>query len=131
MKIYLVNLIVTMILAYFSGCGELSVTGSDDVDEIKNVEFNILEKQSSQYTLTVKGTIKNNGTFKITPTWYVEGDFYSDNTYVLKLGGSSRQFNYSLDRGETTQWTLSFSSQEYNESDYPNFGIKNLRAYYK
>jgi len=131
MKIYILYSIISSILLYMSGCGESSVTGSDDVSIIKNTEFSIIEKTPGTNTLTVTGTVKNTGKSKITPIWYIEGDFYSDNTYTFKLGGDSYQFNYSLAKGETTQWTLNFSSSQYNESDYPDFSVKNLRAYYK
>jgi len=38
--------------------------------------------------------------------------------------------NYQLEPGETTSWRLEFSSDMFIESDYPNFTVKNFRAFY-
>ena len=82
-------------------------------------------------SLTARGTIKNTGNSKKNPAWYVEGDFYSNSTQSFKLGGDNTYFNYSLGAGETTGWELMFSSTNYDESQYPNFSVSNLRAYYE
>ena len=107
------------------------VTGADNVQVISYVEFQITEKTATTYQLTVRGTIKNTGTKKISPPWYIEGDFYKDESYAFKLGGESEQINFALYSGETTAWELVFSSSSYDEGQFPHFGIKNLRAYYK
>jgi len=107
------------------------VTGADDVQVIGYVEFQITERTATTSRLTAKGIIKNTGTKKISPPWYIEGDFYKDDTYAFKLGGESQQINYALYAGETTAWELTFSSSSYDEGQFPHFGMKNLRAYYK
>ena len=105
------------------------VTGSKDVVEINGVSFTLTSKSFTSEKLTVKGNIQNNGTATIYPTWYVEGDFYSDSTFTYKLGGDNYEFTYSLAPGERATWQLIFSSNLHTESDYPHFGVKNLRAF--
>ena len=39
--------------------------------------------------------------------------------------------NVSLDPGVETLWTLHFSEDNIIESDYPNFRVCHLRAYYR
>ena len=131
----MVRQIVLLISSFFllnNGCGgESSVTGSEDVRVINNVQFTITEKVNRGNELYIKGIVKNSDRKTITPTWYVEGDFYSDNTYSFKLGGDNISFNYSLAQNESTSFQLRFSSSNYDESQYPSFAVKNLRAYYR
>ncbi len=113
------------------GCGDSSITGSDDVIVIKNVEFTIIEKINRGSELFVKGFVKNKANKTIRPPWYVEGDFYSDDTYSFKLGGDNNALNYSLAKNESTTFELQFSSSKYDESQYPDFAVKNFRAFYE
>ncbi len=128
--------IVLFVSAFFllnsGGCGDggSTITGSDDVAVIKTVEFTITEKTNMGTALFVKGTVKNTGKKNITPVWYVEADFYTDDSYSFKLGGDNNRLNYSLAKGESTSFQLKFSSSKYDESQYQNFAVKNLRAYY-
>ena len=129
----MIKQIVLLISSFFllsSGCGESSVTGSENVQVINNIGFTITEKINRGNELYVKGIVKNNGNKTITPTWYVEGDFYSNNTFSFKLGGDNNNFNYSLAKNESTLFQLRFSSSKYDESQYPDFAVKNLRAYH-
>jgi len=105
-------------------------TGSRDVDVINNMGFAITSKSFTSNQLTVIGTVKNNGSKTIYPDWYVEGEFYADSTFQLKLGGDNYKMTFPLEPGVTASWQLDYSSSLYTESDYPHFGIKNLRAFY-
>lgn len=127
----MVLFVATFFLLNSSGCGENSVTGSADVRLIKNIEFTITDKINRGNELYVKGIVKNKNKSTVRPLWYVEGDFYSDNSFTLKLGGDNTSINYSLAKNETTIFELRFSSSKYNESDYPNFAVKNLRAFHE
>ena len=37
--------------------------------------------------------------------------------------------NFALEAGVKTHWDLSYSNNSIVESDFPNFGLKNVRAY--
>jgi hypothetical protein len=110
------------------GCEAGNVTGSDEVDVISNVAITVTETTASSSKLIAKGTITNNGS-NIIPPWFVEGDFYSDSSFTFKLGGDSERINFALGNGESTGWELEFSSDRYVESEYPDFAVRNLRAY--
>ena len=123
-------LILTGTLLLLTGCLESnSITGSDDVFEYDGAVFEISETIGYSSTLIAKGTVENAGSNNFYGPWYVEGDFYSDDTYSFKLGGEKFLVTFSLEPGEQTGWELRFSSNLYTESDYPGFAVKNLRAY--
>ena len=104
--------------------------GSDDVNELTNLEFTIDdEKEVTSTALIVKGSVINTGTTKVSSPWYIEGMFYSDTNFTTILGGASQTINVPLESGVIYNWTLSFSSSDILESEYPNFGFRNLRAY--
>ncbi len=127
---FMLLFISVLFLLNSGGCGGSSLTGSDDVMVIKNVEFTITEKINRGNELFIKGFVKNNNRSTIRPPWYVEGDFYSDNTYTFKLGGENNRINYSLAKNESTAFELRFSSAKYDELQYPDFAVKNFRAFY-
>ncbi|MFH1213126.1 MAG: hypothetical protein V1681_03500 [Candidatus Neomarinimicrobiota bacterium] len=108
----------------------LVTTGSKDVIVINHMTFAVTSTSFTSSKLTVLGTVTNGGTSTIYPDWYVEGDFYADSTFALKLGGDNYKMTFTLAPGESATWKLEFSSDLYLESDYPHFGIKNLRAFY-
>jgi len=118
-------------LLLFIACIEEStpVTGSQNVDVYTKTSFEVTERTASSNALTARGTIKNNSNETFYAPWYIEGDFYTDQTYSFKLGGDNFKMNYSLAPGESTGWELVFSSSLYNESEYSDFGVKNLRAF--
>ena len=104
--------------------------GSDDVNELTNLEFTIDdEKEVTSTALIVKGSVINTGTTKVSSPWYIEGMFYSDTNFTTILGGASQTINVPLESGVIYNWTLSFSSSDILESEYPNFGFRNLRGY--
>ena len=104
--------------------------GSDDVNELTNLEFTIDdEKEVTTTALIVKGSVINTGTTKVSSPWYIEGMFYSDNNFTTILGGASQTVNIPLESGVSYNWTLSFNSSDIIESEYQNFGFRNLRGY--
>lgn len=131
MKKHAFYFVLAGLFIWTAGCLNSPVTGSDDVQEISNVEFATGEKTVTATSLTIKGKVKNTGSSKISPVWYIEGDFYADGNFDLKLGGDNQQFTFSLESDESAAWTLTFSSTQFSEADYPDFAVKNFRAYYK
>ena len=104
--------------------------GSDDVNELTNLEFTIDdEKEVTTTALIVKGSVINTGTTKVSSPWYIEGMFYSDNNFTTILGGASQTISVPLESGVSFNWTLSFSSSDIIESEYQTFGFRNLRGY--
>ncbi len=104
--------------------------GSDDVNELTNLEFTIDdEKEVTTTALIVKGSVINTGTTKVSSPWYIEGMFYSDTNFTTILGGASQTINVPLESGVNYNWTLSFSSSDILESEYQTFGFRNLRGY--
>jgi len=115
---------------FFLSCEDMPVTtGSLDIEVIKNMKFAITSKSYTTDQLSVIGTIKNTGSETVYPDWFVEGEFYADSTFKLKLGGDNYMMTFPLEPGVTASWQLIFYSDLYIESDYPHFGIKNLRAF--
>ncbi len=131
MKLFLFIFSTFMFITFFCSCDSYNLIGADNVEVIKDVEFTVTEMITNSNNLTAKGVIKNVGNSKITLSWYIECDFYSDDSSSFKFGGVNYRFNYSLDKGESTAWQLIFSSSKYDESQYPDFAVKNLRAYYE
>ena len=105
------------------------IVGSDNVVVMSTAKFTLDERSVSGNTFVAKGTVSNNGATKYSPTWYVEGEFYQDSTFKFKLGGTNQSYSFDLSKGETTGWQLSFTPSNIDVSKYPNFAVKNLRAY--
>ena len=104
--------------------------GSDDVNELTNLEFTIDdEREVTSTALIVKGSVINTGTIKVSSPWHIEGMFYSDTNFTTILGGASQTINVPLESGVNYNWTLSFSSGDFLESEYQSFGFRNLRGY--
>ncbi|MBC8311760.1 MAG: hypothetical protein H8E72_05600 [Candidatus Marinimicrobia bacterium] len=127
MKIWITMLTIILMC----GCepSKSNVTGSNSVIDLNSAEFVITEKNAYSSSFQVNGTVENTGNTTYYPVWYIEADFYANDEYVLKFGGTSTSITHSLEPGEQTLWTLSFSSSQINESDYGDFAIKNIRAY--
>lgn len=123
--------IVAILLAviFIVSCNESNVVGAEDVHELEDANFEITEYLFTSSELIVKGTVSNDGDDNFYPPWYIEADFYADSTFTTKFGGERTTINYSLAPGENTIWQLTYSSSLIIESDYPNFAVKNLRAY--
>lgn len=130
---YLPGLIFTAIAVLFLfSCDNDNVVGSDEgVIQINNVVFTVTDRTVSSNKLTATGTIKNNGSSKISPLWYIDGEFYADSTQKLILGGDVTSMNIPLNAGVETIWTLELSDPDIAEGNYPEFVVTNLRAYYR
>ena len=126
-------ILVIVALTFFGSSCEQSdpIVGSNQgITVINHVSFTITDLVTSSSSLTASGTVKNTGSSKITPSWYIEGQFYSDSTLTLKLGGDNTRKTIPLEGAVETIWTLTFSDPNIAEGDYPNFRVSNLRAYY-
>ena len=114
-----------------SGCHEGSGNpiGSQDVLELDGAVFQIDSTYTSSSRFYVEGRITNQSTTTYHPHWYIEGEFFADENSNLIFGGSSTSFNYPLAPMNQTFFDLDFSSNNIIESEYPNFDVRNLRAY--
>lgn len=112
--------------------GETTV-GSQQDTPIPNLSFAVdttyLDAQNSK--LVARGTVQNNGSSKVNSPWYVECQFYTNSSKTTKLGGNYTQLGVPLSTGQSTFWTISYSSQNVNVSNYPNFDVGDLRGIYK
>ena len=122
-------LVITLTILTFNCVENSNIIGSQDVAELSSADFNITGTSYTSSKLTVTGTVANTGNSIYYPRWYIEGEFYTDDNYSIKLGGGSTSINFSLAPGESTFWELDFSSSSIVESDYPDFAVRNLRAY--
>ena len=129
MKSILVIAAILLSALFIVSCNESSVVGADDVSVLEDATFTITEYLFTSSELIVKGTVSNDGESTFYPPWYIEAEFYADSTFTTKFGGTRTIINYSLAPGENTLWQLNYSSNLIVESDYPNFAVKNLRAY--
>ena len=124
-KILLIISIVLLI-----SCDSSKPVGSDGVNELTNLEFIIdVEREVTSTALIVKGSVINTGTIKVSSPWHIEGMFYSDTNFTTILGGASQTINVPLESGVNYNWTLSFSSSDFLESEYQFFGFRNIRGY--
>ena len=76
-------IIAPIILLFIFSCDDMAtnVTGSENVNEIANVSFSNIEKTITQNGLKVTGIITNNNqTLSISPPWYIECQFYYENS---------------------------------------------------
>jgi hypothetical protein len=110
---------------------EDTVVGSNKDVEISGLTFTIDRSYVSGLTMYANGTVRNEGSAKVTSPWFVEGQFYTDSTYSLKLGGDNVQISVPLDHGQGTIWNLSFYLNQGTTQIYPEFKIGNLRGIYK
>jgi hypothetical protein len=113
-----------------ASCEQEPIIGPDPGKEPISVSFTITGQAATSTMLSVQGKVKNTGSNTITAYWYVEGQFYGDNTFTLLLGGDVTTMNIPLNPGVETLWTLEFSDPNIAEGDYPNFAVKDLVAYY-
>ena len=125
---------IILISFYIVSCEESEpVVGSNQDTAIPNLSFTVdttyLEVSTSR--LYAQGTVKNNGSSSVTSPWYVEAQFYTDATFRTKLGGSYTQIGVPLSRGQSTFWTIYYSSSNVDVKNYPNFAVGDLRGIYK
>ena len=134
MKQLLIYAVIATSLLLLS-CSESSdpVVGSTGDTSIPNLSFTVdttyLDAANSK--LIAKGTVKNNGNSQVTSPWYVECQFYTNSAKTTKLGGNSTQIGVPLSNGQSTFWTITYSSSNVNVNDYPNFAVGDLRGIYK
>ncbi len=131
MKLHFVLLIAS--LSFFAFMCEKSdpVVGSNKDVEISGLVFTLDRSNISGATMYANGTVRNNGSGQVNSPWLVEGQFYTDSTYTMKLGGSNVQINVPLESGQGTIWSLSFYSNQGNIPTYPKFKVGNLRGIYE
>jgi len=122
--------IVSMLLLLLStGC--FDIIGSNDVFELNSVNLIITETDASNSQWKVYGTVMNTGDTTILAPWYIEAMFYADSTFSTTFGGDNERMNFPLEPGVTSYWTLDHRSESVIEADYPDFKIKDLRAFIK
>lgn len=110
-----------------------SIVGSSGDTEIRNISFQVdtLYIDSEAVAAVARGKVRNVGSTTISAPWYIEAQFYTDSTYRTKMGGNYTQIRAPLSSGQETFWTISFSSNNVDVREYPNFRVKDLRAIYK
>jgi len=121
------NILLIISILILSACG--NTIGSDDVNELTNLEFTIVEKETTSTALKVQGSVKNTGSYQVSSPWYIEGMFYTDTTFTTVIGGKNKRINIPLESGVTYNGTLSYSSNDIIESEFPYFGFRHLRGY--
>ncbi len=134
MKLLVKAISLILISVFIFSCDESDpVVGSNQDTAIPNLSFTVdttyLETSTSR--LFAQGTVKNNGSSSVTSPWYVEAQFYTDATLRTKLGGSYTQIGVPLSRGQSTFWTINYSSSNVDVKNYPNFAVSDLRGIYK
>ena len=100
---------------------------------ISNVTFSIdtTYMVASPGMLVARGLAKNAGTVTISSPWYVECQFYTDSTLLVKLGGNDTQIGVPLSPGQSVYWAISFSSGNVDVRRFPDFTVSDMRALYK
>ena len=121
------TILTSLTLLLTVGC--FDIIGSNNVFELDNVNLTVTEMEVQNYRWKVSGTIVNTGDSTILAPWYIEAMFYSDSTFTTTFGGDNDRMNFNLEAGVTSYWHLTHSSEAVVEADYPNFAIKDLRAY--
>ena len=121
------TILTALTLLLTVGC--FDIIGSNNVSELDNVNLTITEMEAQTYRWKVSGTVVNTGDSTILAPWYIEAMFYSDSTFTTTFGGDNVRMNFPLESGVTSYWSLTHSSENVIEADYPNFTIKDLRAY--
>ena len=121
------TILTALTLLLTVGC--FDIIGSNNVFELDNVNLTVTEMEATNNRWKVSGTVVNTGDTTILAPWYIEAMFYSDSTYTTTFGGDDDRMNFPLESGVTSYWSLTHSSDAVVEADYPNFVIKDLRAY--
>ena len=121
------TILTSLTLLLTVGC--FDIIGSNNVFELDNVNLTVTEMEAQNNRWKVSGTVVNTGDSTILAPWYIEAMFYSDSTFTTTFGGDNDRINFNLESGVTSYWSLTHSSENVIEADYPNFTIKDLRAY--
>ena len=128
--VFLTVFIATLIIS----CDSTEPTvGSNEDTVIPNLFFTVdtTYLDTANNRLVAKGTVKNNGSSQVTSPWYVEAQFYTNASRSTKLGGNYTEIGVPLSTGQSTFWTINYSSQNVDVRDYPNFTVGDLRGIYK
>tara|TARA_Y100000034_G_C6780419_1_gene348787 strand:+ start:508 stop:888 length:381 start_codon:yes stop_codon:yes gene_type:complete len=120
---------ILTILSILLTTGCYDIIGSNNVFELDNLNLTVTEMEADNYRWKVAGTAINTGDTTILAPWYIEAMFYSDSTFTTTFGGDNKRMNFSLEPGITAYWYLIHRSEAVIESNYPDFTIKDLRAY--
>ncbi len=131
MKAISLLMLTSLLFLGFMCEGSSPVVGSDQDVQINSLAFAITSTSLSGQTMYASGTVRNYGSTKVSSPWYVEGQFYADSTYALKLGGDNTQINVPLDPGQSTIWNLSFTLPQGSAQNYPAFKVRDLRGIYR
>lgn len=134
MKHFSMAVIIGLMSFLILSCEESEpVVGSNQDTKIPNLSFNVDTTyiEYSTNRLFAKGTVLNTGNSSVNSPWYVEAQFFTDQTYKTKLGGSYTQIGVPLGKGQSTFWTISYSSSNVDVKNYPNFAVSELRGIYK
>ncbi|MCU0452940.1 MAG: hypothetical protein MUE68_04725 [Bacteroidetes bacterium] len=108
-----------------------STVGSPNDTPITGLAFSVDSTYLNSSMMVARGRVWNNGTSATIPTWYVEAVFYTDTTYKTKLGGNSTTMNFGLDPGQSSYWSISFSTSSVDLRQFPSFRVKDVRGVYK
>jgi hypothetical protein len=133
MKSFILVLVI-ILTCLLLACDPVEPIVEDPQDTaIPNLSFTVdtTYLDSSAGRLVASGTVKNNGSTKVTSPWYVEAQFYATKTSPTKLGGNYTQIGVPLSQGQSTFWTIYYSSSNVDVRNYPDFGIRDLRGIYK
>ena len=109
-----------------------SVVGSGNDTQISGVTFTIdtlYVDASGSGQLVARGLAKASS--NISSPWYVEGQFYTDSTLTVKLGGNDTRISVSLSPGQSTYWAIYFYTSTLDVRQFPGFCVGDLRAVYK
>ena len=71
--------------------------------------------------MVARGRVKNaTQRTSINPPWFVEGQFYTNDTKTTKLGGNNTQINVPLSLNQETFRELAFSRSIVDVQDFPD-----------
>lgn len=127
---FLVIILTWLLLA----CDSAEPVVDDPQDTvIPNLSFTVdtTYLDSNANRLVASGTVKNNGSAKVVSPWYVEAQFYTTKTGSSKLGGNYTQLGVPLSQGQSTFWTIYYSSSNVDVRNYPDFGVRDFKGIYK
>lgn len=127
------RIILTSLLLLTAACDlpTESTVGSPDDTPIIGLTFSVDSTYLSGSMMVARGQVWNNGSSSTIPTWYIEAVFYTDSTYKTKLGGNSTTMNFGLSPGQSSFWSISFSTSAVDVRQFPKFKVKDVRGVYK
>ena len=98
-----------------------------------SANLTITEKEAYNTYWKVSGIAVNEGNWSndpISAPWYIEASFDTTTTDTTYLGIETKTINTSLGLGDTLYWEVYHYNNNLIESDYPDFAVKNLHAYF-